>query len=32
VAEYFADLKEQEFLTWHNTVTEWEIRSYLTAY
>jgi len=32
VGEYFADAKEEEFLTWHNTVTEWELRHYLTAY
>jgi glutamine synthetase len=32
VASYFADAKEEEFLNWHNTVTDWELRSYLTAY
>jgi glutamine synthetase len=32
VADYFAAAKEEEFLTWHNTVTEWELRNYLTAY
>ncbi len=32
VAEYFADAKEDEFLGWHNTVTEWELDRYLTAY
>ena len=32
VAAYFADTKEEEFLTWHNTVTDWELRNYLTAY
>jgi len=32
VAEYFADAKEEEFLRWHNTVTDWEIQHYLTAY
>lgn len=32
VAEYFAQIKEDEFLTWHNQVSDWEIRSYLTAY
>jgi glutamine synthetase len=32
VAEYFADAKEAEFLAWHNTVTDWEIQRYLTAY
>jgi glutamine synthetase len=32
VAEYFANAKEEEFLGWHNTVTDWEIQRYLTAY
>ena len=32
VATYFADAKEEEFLGWHNTVTDWEIDRYLTAY
>jgi glutamine synthetase len=32
VADYFADAKEKEFLRWHNTVSDWEVRSYLTAY
>ncbi len=32
VAEYFAAAKESEFLMWHNTVTDWEIQRYLTAY
>ncbi|WP_109211726.1 MULTISPECIES: type III glutamate--ammonia ligase [Microbacterium] len=32
VGEYFADAKEDEFLGWHNTVTEWELDRYLTAY
>ncbi|MET0694549.1 MAG: type III glutamate--ammonia ligase [Propionibacteriaceae bacterium] len=32
VAEYFAAAKEEEFLSWHNTVTDWELRHYLTAY
>lgn len=32
VASYFADAKEEEFLTWHNTVSEWELDHYLTAY
>ncbi|WP_396642386.1 type III glutamate--ammonia ligase [Microbacterium sp.] len=32
VVEYFAQIKEEEFLTWHNEVSDWEIRSYLTAY
>src|SRR5206468_6947216 len=32
VGEYFAAAKEDEFLSWHNTVSEWEINNYLTAY
>lgn len=32
VALYFAQAKEDEFLTWHNTVTDWEVSTYLTAY
>ena len=32
VAEYFASLKREEFFHWHNTVTSWEIDSYLTAF
>lgn len=32
VGDYFADAKEEEFLTWHNTVSDWEVHSYLTAY
>ncbi|HWH26851.1 MAG TPA: type III glutamate--ammonia ligase [Pseudolysinimonas sp.] len=32
VAEYFAQAKEEEFLSWHNTVTDWEVHNYLTAY
>ncbi|MFC5929726.1 type III glutamate--ammonia ligase [Cryobacterium melibiosiphilum] len=32
VGEYFANAKEEEFLSWHNTVTDWEIQTYLTAY
>lgn len=31
VAEYYADLKREEFTAWHNTVTQWEIDEYLTA-
>ncbi|WP_291081269.1 type III glutamate--ammonia ligase [Dietzia sp. UBA5065] len=31
VAEYYADLKREEFISWHNTVTQWEIDEYLTA-
>src|SRR5699024_10159332 len=31
VAEYYADLKRDEFTAWHNTVTQWEIDEYLTA-
>jgi glutamine synthetase len=32
VASYLAQAKEEEFLTWHNTVTDWELHRYLTAY
>jgi len=32
VGEYFAQVKEEEFLTWHNVVTDWEVDNYLTAY
>lgn len=32
VTGYYADVKEEEFLTWHNTVTPWEIDRYLTAF
>ena len=32
VTGYFADVKEEEFITWHNTVTPWEIDRYLTAF
>ena len=32
VGAYFAQAKEDEFLQWHNTVTPWEIDTYLTAY
>ncbi|MEW1981294.1 type III glutamate--ammonia ligase [Citricoccus sp. NPDC079358] len=30
VGEYYADAKEQEFLSWHNQVSQWEVDSYLT--
>lgn len=32
VADYFTGLKREEFFHWHNTVTPWEIDSYLTAF
>ncbi|MFH8251937.1 type III glutamate--ammonia ligase [Microbacterium sp. B2969] len=32
IGEYFAAAKEDEFLSWHNTVTGWEIDQYLTAF
>lgn len=32
VACYFARLKREEFLTWHSTVTTWEVDHYLTAF
>lgn len=31
VAEYYADVKQDEFFRWHNTVTPWEVDQYLTA-
>ncbi|WP_375478151.1 type III glutamate--ammonia ligase [uncultured Jatrophihabitans sp.] len=31
VAAYYANLKREEFYTWHNQVTPWEIEHYLTA-
>ncbi|MEV6068366.1 type III glutamate--ammonia ligase [Nocardia sp. NPDC052001] len=32
VAAYFAERKREEFFTWHNTVSSWEIDNYLTAF
>lgn len=32
VTDYYAQVKEEEFLAWHNTVSPWEIDRYLTAY
>jgi glutamine synthetase len=32
VADYFAQLKREEFFQWHNTVSPWEIDRYLTAF
>ncbi|GLP73326.1 glutamine synthetase [Mycobacterium antarcticum] len=32
VATYFADLKRNEFFTYHGTVSPWEIDQYLTAF
>ncbi|PZF80860.1 type III glutamate--ammonia ligase [Jiangella anatolica] len=32
VGRYYADVKETEFLEWHQTVTPWEIDQYLTAH
>ncbi|WP_137874167.1 type III glutamate--ammonia ligase [Rhodococcus sp. Q] len=32
VADYFAGLKREEFFSWHNTVTPWEVETYLTAF
>ncbi|WP_433602401.1 type III glutamate--ammonia ligase [Nocardia sp. CA-135953] len=32
VAAYFAERKREEFFAWHNTVSEWEIERYLTAF
>ena len=32
VSGYFADLKREEFFTWHGSVTPWEVDHYLTAF
>ncbi|MEV5646725.1 type III glutamate--ammonia ligase [Nocardia sp. NPDC052254] len=32
VADYFTARKREEFFAWHNTVSEWEIDTYLTAF
>ncbi|AKS31100.1 type III glutamate--ammonia ligase [Mycolicibacterium goodii] len=32
VAAYFANLKREEFFTYHGTVTPWEVDTYLTAF
>ncbi len=32
VADYFANLKREEFFTWHSQVSPWEIDAYLTAF
>jgi len=32
VATYFANLKREEFFTYHGTVTPWEVDTYLTAF
>jgi len=31
IGRYFADAKEQEFITWHGQVSDWEITHYLTS-
>ncbi|GAA2549503.1 glutamine synthetase [Neomicrococcus aestuarii] len=31
IGNYYADAKEEEFLSWHNQVSDWEIRNYLTS-
>ena len=31
VSDYYAALKREEFYTWHNTVSEWELDRYLTS-
>jgi glutamine synthetase len=31
IGRYYADAKEEEFLNWHNQVSDWEIRTYLTS-
>ncbi|MGW4248404.1 type III glutamate--ammonia ligase [Nocardia sp. NPDC004722] len=32
VADYFVERKREEFFAWHNTVSDWEIQHYLTAF
>ncbi|MGY1961442.1 type III glutamate--ammonia ligase [Nocardia gipuzkoensis] len=32
VAAYFTERKREEFFAWHNTVSDWEIEHYLTAF
>ena len=32
VSDYFVKCKREEFFEWHNTVSPWEIDSYLTAF
>jgi glutamine synthetase len=32
VAAYFANLKREEFFTWHSQVSAWEVDQYLTAF
>jgi glutamine synthetase len=32
VAKYFADLKRDEFFSYHSTVSPWEVEQYLTAF
>jgi glutamine synthetase len=32
VGEYYAKAKEEEFLSWHNQVSQWELTSYLTHF
>jgi glutamine synthetase len=32
VSGYFADIKREEFFTWHGSVTPWEVDHYLTAF
>ncbi|MFF1881599.1 type III glutamate--ammonia ligase [Pseudarthrobacter sp. NPDC058196] len=31
IGTYYAAAKEEEFLNWHNQVSDWEIRTYLTS-
>lgn len=31
IGKYYADAKEEEFLSWHNQVSDWEVRTYLTS-
>ncbi|WP_020104879.1 type III glutamate--ammonia ligase [Nocardia sp. 348MFTsu5.1] len=32
VSSYFTNRKREEFFAWHNTVSDWEINQYLTAF
>jgi glutamine synthetase len=32
VCSYFADLKREEFFSWHGQVSSWEVDNYLTAF
>lgn len=32
IGEYYAKAKEEEFLSWHNQVSQWELTTYLTHF